>query len=65
MSPGPNANAVRLKLPGAEVTGAGIIEKVALLRRWRKEMAMPPRGSDLWRGATALGLYGDGARNSR
>ena len=21
---------------------------------------MPPRGSDLWRGATALGLYGDG-----
>lgn len=61
VSPGPNpANAVRLKLPGAEVTGAGIIEKVALLRRWRKEMAMPPRGSDLWRGATALGLYGDG-----
>ena len=42
------------------MTGAGIIEKVALLRRWRKEMAMPPRGSDLWRGATALGLYGDG-----
>ena len=21
---------------------------------------MPPRGSDLWRGAAALGLYGDG-----
>ena len=61
ITPGPNpANAVRLKLPGAEVTGAGIIEKVALLRRWRKEMAMPPRGSDLWRGAAALGLYGDG-----
>jgi hypothetical protein len=24
------------------------------------QMAMPPRGSDLWRGAKGLGLYGDG-----
>jgi hypothetical protein len=40
---------VRLQLPGAEVEGADIIKKVELLRRWRKEMAMPPRGADLWR----------------
>ena len=31
-----------------------------LLRRWRREMAMPPRGADLWRDARGLGLYGDG-----
>ena len=58
--PGENrANGVRLQLPGAEVEGADIIKKVELLRRWRKEMAMTPRGADLWRGASALGLYGD------
>lgn len=53
--PGGNpGNGVRLQLPGAEVEGADIIKKVELLRRWRKEMAMPPRGADLWRGASAL-----------
>ena len=61
VTPGPNdANGVRLKLPGAEVTAAEVHKKVLLLRQWRKEMAMPPRGADLWRGAVALGLYGDG-----
>jgi hypothetical protein len=61
VTPGPNdANGVRLKLPGADVTAAEVHKKVLLLRQWRKEMAMPPRGSDLWRGAVALGLYGDG-----
>jgi hypothetical protein len=60
VTPGNNpGNGVRLQLPGAEVEGADIIRKVELLRRWRKEMAMPPRGADLWRGASALGLYGD------
>ena len=61
VTPGPNdANGVRLKLPGAEVTAAEVHKKVLLLRQWRKEMAMRPRGADLWRGAVALGLYGDG-----
>ena len=61
ITPGPNErNGVRLKLPGADVTGAAVHKKVMLLKQWRKEMAMPPRGSDLWRSAAALGLYGDG-----
>ena len=61
ITPGPNErNGVRLKLPGAEVAAADVARKVVLLKQWRKEMAMPPRGSDLWRGAVALGLYGDG-----
>ena len=53
-------NAVRLNLPGAEIAKAGVIRKVELLRTWRREMAMPPRGADLWRDARGLGLYGDG-----
>ena len=61
VTPGRNdVNGVRLKLPGADVTAAAVHMKVVLLKQWRKEMAMPPRGSDLWRGAVALGLYGDG-----
>ena len=61
ISPGVNsANGVRLKLPGASVTHASVGQKVILLRQWRKEMAMPPRGADLWRAAVSLGMYGDG-----
>ena len=61
LAPGANPrNAVRLSIPGADVADAGLIEKVQKLRRWRREMAMPPRGADLWRGASKLGLYGDG-----
>ena len=50
--------AVRLSLPGAEIASGDIVRKVELLRRWRREMAMPPRGADLWRGASTLGVYG-------
>ena len=61
LAPGVNVdNAVRLNLPGAEIANAGVIRKVELLRTWRREMAMPPRGADLWRDARGLGLYGDG-----
>ena len=61
LAPGVNRhNAVRLNLPGAEIAEAGVIRKVELLRTWRREMAMPPRGADLWRDARGLGLYGDG-----
>ena len=61
LAPGANPrNAVRLSIPGADAADAGLIEKVQKLRRWRREMAMPPRGADLWRGASKLGLYGDG-----
>jgi hypothetical protein len=61
LAPGTNPhNAVRMRLPGTEISRVGVIRKIELLRSWRKEMAMPPRGSDLWRGAKGLGLYGDG-----
>ena len=61
ITPGINrGGGVRLKLPGSDVTGATVGKKVFLLRQWRKEMAMPPRGADLWRSAAALGMYGDG-----
>ncbi len=61
VTPGFNPHGgVRLRIPGGAVDGADVLEKIRLLRRWRQEMAMPPRGSDLWRESALLGIYGDG-----
>ena len=59
LAPGVQRRQGRLNLP--KRPGVRRCCKLELLRTWRRgEMAMPPRGADLWRDARGLGLYGDG-----
>jgi len=56
---GDNAhNSVRIALPNAANSKHNIIQKVELLRGWRRQMAMPPRASDLWMANNDLRLHG-------
>jgi hypothetical protein len=49
---------VRIQLPEAAQPENNIIQKVTKLRKWRKQMAMPPRAADLWQANNDLQLYG-------
>jgi hypothetical protein len=51
-------NSVRIALPDAASADHNLLQKVDMLRGWRKQMAMPPRASDLWMANHDLRLYG-------
>ena len=50
---------VGVRLPGVGKDLSDILKVVDAMRLWRRWMRLPPRGSDLWRNANLLHLFGE------